>query len=86
MLGGYSNGDLIQLGELAVRNRGLPEATKKDVRAALSRSGMRVNDIFHELEQRMEPDMDEQAQAAIIVELLFESFDSALMDVIVHRL
>jgi hypothetical protein len=56
------------------------------MRAALGRCGMRVNDILYELEQRAEPGLSDEAQAAIIVELLFEAFDSALMDVIVHKL
>jgi hypothetical protein len=56
------------------------------MRAALGRCGMRVNDIYCEMEQLVDPDMDENAQAAVIVELLFEAFDSALMDVIVHKL
>lgn len=56
------------------------------MRAALGRCGMRVNDILHELGQLAEPDMSEDAQAAIIVEILFETFDSVLLDVIAHKL
>jgi len=85
-LGNFQPNEVIQLGEAAVRNRLHPKATKDDMRAALGRCGMRVNDIYCEMEQLVDPDMDENAQAAIIVELLFEAFDSALMDVIVHKL
>jgi hypothetical protein len=85
-VGDYQSNEIIQLGEAAVAGRLPPEATRDDMRAALGRCGMRVNDILYELEQRAEPDLSDEVQAAIIVELLFEAFDSALMDVIVHKL
>ena len=85
-VGDYQPTEVIQLGEAAVARRLPPEATRDDMRAALGKCGMRVNDILYELEQRAEPDLSDEAQAAIIVEMLFEAFDSALMDVIAHKL
>lgn len=84
-LGDYQANEVLQLGEEAVRNRLPPGATKDDMRAALGRCGMRVNDVIYELVQRVGPDLDDAAQAAVIVDILFEAFDSALLDVVAHK-
>jgi hypothetical protein len=84
-LGDYRPNEVLQLGEEAVRNRLPPGVTKDDMRAALGRCGMRVNDVIYELAQRVDPGLDDAAQAAVIVDILFEAFDSALLDVVAHK-
>lgn len=86
VLGNYLPNEVIQLGESAVLSRAHPSSTRDDVRAALSRCGLHVKTIMHELDKRALPGMSDYELAAIVVDLLFEAFDNALLDEIAHRL
>lgn len=84
-LGDYSARETIQLTDLAVRHRLPPYANEDDMYEALERCGMRVDELFAQVDMQLHPESDDQAVAATMINMLFEAFDSSLLDVTAHK-
>jgi hypothetical protein len=78
--------EVIQLTELAVQDRLPPYATDDDMYEALDKCGMTVEEIFDELDRRMQGNpMDDATMEHTIRCMLFERFDQRLLSVTAHR-
>jgi hypothetical protein len=77
--------DTIQLYEDAVRERLPPHATEDDMYEALDKCGMTQRQIFDELDRRGLGNASETNMGIEIITILFEAFDEALAEAIVHK-
>ncbi len=80
---------LIQLMEAAVESRLPPYTTEDDMYEALEKSALSEEEIFEVIDscyskQQLEI-MGEQSLADVIVNIIFQSFDDALEDVLVGK-
>lgn len=84
----YSEDDVIQLMEAAVANDLPPYANEDDMYEALSRCGMKVKEIFAEVDQRLGREakqLSTKELAGVMIHILYDRYNSILAMVTAHK-
>lgn len=81
--------DTIQLFEPAVQHLMPPYADEDDMYEALNKCGLTQRQIFDTLDRSFTPEqlelMNETVLAAVVTDILYESFTEAIADVTAHK-